>query len=105
MSEFDFDEEVILDEDEEIKHEEPPMYRVLFHNDDYTTMEFVIYVLETIFHKSSIESLRIMLEVHHYGIAEVGIYTYEVASTNIYLVEQLAEANECPFRASMEKIV
>ena len=78
--------------------------KVLFHNDDYTSMEFVVFVLQAIFHKSRKESTGIMLEVHHKGIGIVGIYTYEVASTNIYLVEKLAEEYEYPFKATMEKV-
>lgn len=101
---YEHEDDVILDEEEESEIEEPPMYKVLFYNDDYTTMEFVVFVLQVIFHKSQSDSFRIMMEVHHNGIAEVGIYTYEVASTNIYLVEKLAEENEFPFRASMEEV-
>ena len=59
------------------------MYMVLFHNDDYTTMEFVVYVLQSVFYKSLPEAQRIMREVHIKKIAVVGIYTYEVASTGV----------------------
>jgi ATP-dependent Clp protease adaptor protein ClpS len=99
----DYDDDVILEDEEDLEIEEPGMYKVLFHNDDYTSMEFVVFVLEAIFHKSKQESTSIMLEVHTKGIGVVGIYTYEVASTNIYLVEKLAEENEFPFKATMER--
>ncbi len=104
MSDFENEDDLILDEEEDLEVKKPDMYRVLFHNDDYTTMEFVLFVLQAIFHKSEIESIKIMFEVHHKGISEVGIYTYEVASTNIYLVEKLAEENEFPFQATMEAV-
>jgi ATP-dependent Clp protease adaptor protein ClpS len=101
---YDYEDDVILEDEEDLELEEPGMYKVLFHNDDYTSMEFVVFVLEAIFHKSKQESTTIMLEVHHKGIGVVGTYTYEVASTNIYLVEKLAEENEYPFKATMERV-
>ncbi len=100
--EFENDSDVVLEEDLELK--KPTMYKVIFHNDDYTTMEFVVFVLESVFHKSKAESTKIMLEVHKKGSGIVGIYTKEVATTNIYLVEKLAEENEYPFMATMEPV-
>lgn len=99
-----YDDDVLLEDDEEIEIKKPNMYKVLFHNDDYTTMEFVVFVLQHIFHKSEAESTRIMYEVHNKGVAVVGIYTYEVASTNIHLVESLKEEFEYPLLITMEKI-
>ena len=102
QNEYDYDDDLALEDKEELKP--PSMYKVLFHNDDYTAMEFVTLILQVIFHKSASESTKIMLDVHYNGIGVVGIYTFEVASTNIYLVEKLAEENEYPFRATMEPV-
>jgi ATP-dependent Clp protease adaptor protein ClpS len=106
MGLFDFedDSDVVLEEEQELELQKPTMYKVIFHNDDYTTMEFVVFILESVFHKSKTESTKIMLEVHTKGTGIVGIYTKEVASTNIYLVEKLAEEEEFPFRATMEPV-
>lgn len=82
---------------------EPPLYRVLLHNDDYTTMEFVIEILMVVFNKSVEESTRIMLNVHRRGIGICGTYVYEVAETKVETVERLARLNGFPLKCSMEK--
>jgi len=82
--------------------EEPPMYRVVLHNDDYTTMEFVVHVLMHIFHKTENESERIMLEVHRKGRAVCGIYTREIAQTKVEQVKTLAKQNQFPLLATYE---
>ncbi len=87
-------------EDEEIK--EPSMYRVLLHNDDYSTMDFVIEVLMFVFHKSEEEATRIMLNVHRKGIGVCGVYTYEVAETKVNTVESLAKERGFPLKCTME---
>jgi ATP-dependent Clp protease adaptor protein ClpS len=81
----------------------PRMYKVLLHNDDYTTMEFVVYVLQGIFHHSEAEAMQIMLHVHKNGVGVAGVYTREVAETRIGQVEALARANEYPLRCSMDE--
>ncbi len=83
---------------------EPPLYKVLLHNDDYTTMEFVVLILEKVFHKSTAEATRIMLNVHHDGIGIAGIYPREIAETKVAVVLDLARKNEYPLKCSMEKI-
>lgn len=83
--------------------QEPSLYKVLLHNDDYTTMEFVIMVLESIFHKSTGEATKIMLNVHQQGIGIAGIYTREIADTKIHIVHDLARKNEFPLKCSMER--
>jgi len=92
--------------DEEIESDialdEPPMYRVVLHNDDYTTMEFVVHVLKTIFHKSEQESERIMLAVHEQGRGVCGIYTREIAQTKVEQVKRLAKQNQFPLLATYE---
>jgi ATP-dependent Clp protease adaptor protein ClpS len=72
------------------------------HNDNYTTREFVVAVLQEVFRKSESDAVQIMLHVHHHGIGVAGVYTYEVAETKIRTVEALARQNEFPLRLSME---
>ncbi|MBS3754592.1 MAG: ATP-dependent Clp protease adapter ClpS [Desulfobacterales bacterium] len=84
--------------------EEPPMYRVLLHNDDYTTMDFVVELLMNVFQKSFEEATRIMLRVHRAGKGVCGVYTYEVAETKIETVHQLATERGFPLKSSMEKV-
>ena len=81
---------------------EPSMYRVLIHNDDYTTMEFVVQVLMQVFRKSVDEATRIMLNVHKLGIGVCGIYTYEVAETKVETVIRMARENGHPLKCTME---
>ena len=83
---------------------EPQLYKVLLHNDDYTTMEFVISILETIFHKTANDAAQIMLNVHNEGVGIAGIYTKEICETKISVVHQLAKKNEFPLRCSMETV-
>ena len=82
--------------------EEPPMYRVVLHNDDYTTMEFVVHVLMSVFHKSEAESERIMLDVHKKGRGVCGVYTREIAQTKVEQVRTLAKQNKFPLLATYE---
>ncbi len=82
--------------------DEPPLYRVLLHNDDYTTMDFVVAVLEDIFHKPHDEAVTIMLQVHNEGVGIAGIYTKEVGETKISLVHELAEKSSFPLRCSLD---
>jgi len=96
-------EDSVLTKDE-IETREPRMYKVLLHNDDYTTMEFVISILETVFNKSTPDATKIMLNVHHEGIGVAGIYTREICETKISIVHNLAKKNEFPLRCSMEAV-
>ncbi|HET9794658.1 MAG TPA: ATP-dependent Clp protease adaptor ClpS [Thermoanaerobaculia bacterium] len=80
-----------------------PLYRVLLHNDDYTTMPFVVEILETVFHKSPAEAHRIMMHVHTRGHGVCGVYPFEIAETKVDLVHQRARENEFPLRASLEE--
>ena len=84
------------------KLKRPPRYRVLLHNDDYTTREFVVEVLRYVFHRSESESVTIMLHVHHNGVGVAGVYTREVAETKLRKVERLAMEHEFPLRLTME---
>jgi ATP-dependent Clp protease adaptor protein ClpS len=80
----------------------PRPWRVLLHNDDFTTQEFVVWVLQTVFGKPMTEAMNIMLHVHHAGIGVAGVYTREVAETKVAATERLAEQHEFPLRVSME---
>jgi ATP-dependent Clp protease adaptor protein ClpS len=82
--------------------QEPIQYRVILHNDDYTTMDFVIEILESIFHKQPAEAFRLMMQVHTQGQAMCGIYPHEVAETKVGAVHDLAREHGFPLRASME---
>jgi len=102
MPEFEDDAGVITRTRTERKVKRPRMYKVLMHNDDYTTRDFVVWVLQTIFHKSEGDAVRIMLHVHQTGIGVAGIYTREVAETKVQKTERLARENEYPLRLTME---
>ena len=81
----------------------PSLYRVLILNDDYTPMEFVVHVLERFFSADHEAATRIMLHVHHHGIGECGIYTYEVAETKVTQVMDFARKHQHPLQCVMEK--
>ena len=87
--------------DQEIR--EPKMYRVILHNDDYSTMDFVIEVLISIFHKPAADATRIMLDVHTKGKGICGVYSYDIAATRVARVHQLAKKREFPLKCSLEE--
>lgn len=95
-------EKVVYKENTTAKFKKPKMYKVLLLNDDYTTMEFVVEVLIEVFHKSSADATQIMLDVHQKGKGIVGAYTYDIASTKIAQVEQMAAKRDFPLVAVME---
>ena len=82
---------------------EPTLYGVVLHNDDYTTMDFVVEVLETVFLKPPAEAFRLMMQVHTQGRALCGMYPYEVAETKVETVHDLAQEHGFPLRASIEE--
>ena len=92
-----------VDDDVQVDLEEPPLYRVLLHNDDYTTMQFVVEVLMVVFNKSMEEATRIMLNVHEKGVGLCGIYPFEIAETKVDTVDSLARENGFPLKCSMER--
>ena len=100
-SRTDIEEGVITKSRE--KTDEPSMYKVLLHNDDYTTMEFVIEILKFVFHKNEERATTIMLNVHKKGVGVCGLYTYDIASTKINGVHTLARERGYPLRCSMEE--
>jgi ATP-dependent Clp protease adaptor protein ClpS len=81
----------------------PSLYRVLILNDDYTPMEFVVHILERFFNKDHEAATQIMLHVHHHGIGECGVYTYEVAETKVTQVMDFARKHQHPLQCVMEK--
>jgi len=81
----------------------PNMYRVLLLNDDYTPMEFVVTVLQRFFNKTADEATRIMLHVHHHGVGECGVFTYEIAETKVTQVMDFARKHQHPLQCIMEK--
>jgi ATP-dependent Clp protease adaptor protein ClpS len=82
--------------------ERPRMWRVLLHNDDYTTQEFVVWVLETVFRKPRGEAFAIMMSVHRSGMGVAGVYTHDVAETRVKTTRQMAEDQEFPLLVTME---
>src|SRR4026207_98341 len=95
-------ESTLTDERQEQKLQHPRMWRVLLHNDDYTTQDFVVWVLETIFGKSPTEAFTIMLSVHQSGLGVAGVYTHDVAETKTTKTRQLAAEHEFPLLVTME---
>ena len=85
------------------KTKKPSLYKVLLLNDDYTTMEFVVYVLEKFFNKPREEAMRIMLHVHQKGVGICGVYTYEVAEAKVTQVMDCARQHDHPLQCTMEK--
>ena len=94
-------EEVLERTREDVR--EPLFFKVLLLNDDYTTMDFVVQVLETIFLKSPAEAFRIMMHVHTQGKGLCGLYPHDIAETKVAAVHDLAQENGFPLRAAMEQ--
>lgn len=95
------DTDVLTDSETRLK--KPPLYKVLLHNDDYTTMEFVVHVLRTIFHQSDLDAFAIMLKVHQAGVGTAGVYTYEVAQMKAEKCINLARENDYPLLCTIEE--
>jgi ATP-dependent Clp protease adaptor protein ClpS len=102
MPESRTNESTLTDTRSEQKVEHPRMWRVLLHNDDYTTQDFVVWVLESIFHKPRGEAFAIMMSVHRSGLGVAGIFTYDVAETKVKTTKQMAEEHEFPLLVTME---
>ena len=100
-SEHDGDELVVTKN--KPKTVKPPLYRVILLNDDFTPMDFVILVLKKFFMKSEVESARVMMQVHTEGAGLAGIYTFEVAETKVYAVNEFSRRHKHPLKCIMEK--
>lgn len=85
------------------KTKKPPLYKVLLLNDDYTPMEFVVYVLERFFQVTNQHAVELMLTVHKRGVAVVGVFSYEVAETKVTQVMDFARQNQHPLQCTMER--
>lgn len=95
------DTDVLTESETRLK--KPSLHKVLLHNDDYTTMEFVVYVLRTVFHKSDTEAFTIMLKVHQAGVGTAGVYTYEIAQMKAEKCMNLARENQYPLLCTVEE--
>ncbi|HXW68798.1 MAG TPA: ATP-dependent Clp protease adapter ClpS [Dissulfurispiraceae bacterium] len=89
--------------DTRLETKKPSLYRVVLLNDDYTPMDFVVHILESVFHKSTVEATQIMLNVHKKGSGLAGVYTREIAETKVYTVQELARKDRFPLKCIMEK--
>jgi ATP-dependent Clp protease adaptor protein ClpS len=101
IPEFEHDEGALAEED--AKLDKPGMFKVILHNDDFTTMEFVVFVLASVFMRSPAESVTIMLKVHNEGAGVAGIYPYEIAKMKADKAMNLARAREFPFLCTVEE--
>ncbi|MGI8468872.1 MAG: ATP-dependent Clp protease adaptor ClpS [Pyrinomonadaceae bacterium] len=97
----DFDTDVLTES--ETKLEKPKLFKVLLHNDDFTTMEFVVYILKTVFRRSDTEAFSVMMKVHNEGVGTAGIYPLEVAQMKAEKAMNLAHAEEFPFLCTVEE--
>jgi len=86
-----------------VEAKEPSLYRVMLHNDDFTPMEFVVHILEEIFHMNSESAHKIMMDVHQKGVGCCGVFPFDIAETKVSLVTAAARENEYPLKCSMEK--
>ncbi len=85
------------------KLDEPKQYKVLLHNDDFTPMEFVVAILQSVFRLSETEAIHLMLYVHQHGTGVIGVYSYEVAESKVNQVHELAEKAQYPLMCSIEE--
>jgi ATP-dependent Clp protease adaptor protein ClpS len=95
-------EELAVAESKE-RLDRPPLFKVLLHNDNFTTMEFVVFVLVSVFNKAEDEAFRVMLQVHNEGLGVAGVYTFEVAETKAQKVADLAREQEYPLMCTVQE--
>lgn len=103
MATHDYEHDGAVQTESEVRLEKPPLYKVVLHNDDFTTMEFVVFILQTVFNRTPGEAVQLMMQVHTRGVGVAGIYTYEVAEMKVDQVMSLARAHEFPLQCSMEE--
>ncbi len=103
MDEFEHDGLVIAEAESKTELRKPPLFRVLLHNDDFTSMEFVVFILQTVFGRSESEAVQLMLNVHKAGVAVAGVYAYEIAEMKVAKVTSIAQANEFPLLCTIEE--
>ncbi len=100
---FDTGNDLDLDIEDTVSTEQPKLYKVLMHNDDYTPMEFVIFVLSKFFNKPEPDAHKIMLDVHNKGVGLAGIYSFEIAESKVMQVNQFSKNNQHPLKTSFEE--
>ena len=100
LTDFEKDSEILTEKKEKL--EKPKLFKVILHNDDFTTMDFVVFVLEYVFKKPTAEAFVIMLNVHQKGIGIAGVYTYEIANMKAEKAMNLARAREYPLLCTVE---
>lgn len=98
-----YDNDLITKNEDNTDNKEPGMFKVILHNDDYTTMEFVVGILVEIFNKSEKEAEKIMLDVHKKGKGIAGVYIYDIANTKVQMVHKLAKEYEFPLLCTIEE--
>jgi ATP-dependent Clp protease adaptor protein ClpS len=96
----DHESEVLTEQ--ETKLEKPKLFKVLLHNDDFTTMDFVVFILQYVFSRDDAEAITIMLKVHNEGVGVAGVYPYEIAKTKSEKTMNLARAREFPLLCTVE---
>ena len=97
-----FEESAVAENAEKVA--QPPLYKVLLHNDDYTTMDFVVWILEQVFSMAEEQAVQVMLNVHVKGVGVAGIYTFEIAEMKVERVTAMAREHEFPLLCTMEQI-
>ncbi len=98
---YRFEEDLNLKEEHKV--DEPKMYRVVLHNDHYTTMDFVVEILVKIFHMPTARAVQVMMDVHKKGVGVCGVYTLDIAVTKVNQVHMMAKAREYPLKCSYEE--
>ena len=98
---IDFEEQTKVETKKKLQ--KPSLYKVLLLNDDYTPMEFVVFLLKKLFHKNNDEATKIMLHVHQNGVGVCGVFPYEIAETKVIQVLETAKKNDHPLQCTMEK--
>ncbi len=101
MTRFEEDQQVITETKEEVKV--PKRYKVVLLNDDYTTMEFVVFILENLFHKSPQQAHTLMLSIHETGRGIAGVFSFEIAEMKVMTVTELSRKHEYPLRCVLEE--
>jgi len=96
-----FEESAVAENAEKVA--QPPLYKVLLHNDDYTTMDFVVWILQSIFTMPEEQAVQVMLNVHMKGVGVAGIYTFEIAEMKVEKVTAMAREHEFPLLCTMEQ--
>jgi ATP-dependent Clp protease adaptor protein ClpS len=97
-----FEESAVAENAEKV--DQPPLYKVLLHNDDFTTMDFVVWVLQSVFSMPEEQAVQVMLNVHVKGVGVAGIYTFEIAEMKVEKTISMASEHEFPLLCTMEQV-